>query len=165
MSSSDRRLFLFGLLGATATVSGCFRPMLAEDGDAALLRNKIALPTIDGRFGYFLNRTLEDRLGYPQDPTHRLEIKTNLTERGLAVAQDNSVTRVTIVATADWTLVRNSDAASVASDKVTTQSGYGATTSLFATRQARRDIERRLARDLGERVARNILSNAARIAS
>ena len=45
-------------------------------------------------------------------------------------------------------------------DKVEIQSGYNATGSLYATRQVRRDIERRLARDLGERIARVILARA-----
>jgi len=49
----------------------------------------------------------------------------------------------------------------VLADKVSVQSGYNATTTLYATRQTRRDIERRLARDLGERIARAILARAA----
>jgi hypothetical protein len=43
------------------------------------------------------------------------------------------------------------------------QSGYNSTASLFATRQARLDIERRLARDLGERIARSLLARASTI--
>ena len=146
-------------------LSGCFRPMLAEDGPAAGLLGKVELPEIDGRFGYFLVKSLEDRLGRPNGPEYRLSVDTEVTERGIAVAQDNSVTRVTLVAEARWSLWREGESQPVLSDKAVTQSGYGATSSLFATRQTRRDIERRLARDLGERISRAVLAQAGQFNS
>ena len=164
MSLSDRRLVLLG--GAALLTSGCFRPMLASDGPASGLRGKVKLPAIDGRFGYFMVKSLEDRLGHEDQPTYRLDVETTITERGLAVAQDNSATRVTLVAEAQWVLWREGAGSDqpVLRDKAVTQSGYGATSSLYATRQTRRDIERRLARDLGERIARSLLARAGQIA-
>ena len=159
MSWSERRAVLLGL--AALPVAGCFRPMLAEDSEAGALRGKISFPKIDGRFDYFLIRTLEDRLGKPEATDWRLDIKTVQQERGLAVAQDNSVTRITLQVTAYWSLWRNGATQPDISDKTITQSGYNATTSLFATRQTRRDIERRLARDIGERIARTILARSS----
>lgn len=146
---------------STIPLSGCFRPMLAEDAPASKLRGRVALPEIGDRFGYHLTKSLEDRLGKPNDPVWRLAVVTELMERGLAVAQDNSVTRITLTASADWRLVR--DGKDVLRDSVSAQSGYNATSSLFATRQTRRDIERRLARDLGERIARTVLAEAERL--
>lgn len=164
MSFSDRRHFL--IAGASALLlAGCFRPMLAKDESARKLRSLIALPTFDDRFGYFLNDSLVDRLGEPASPAYRLEVSTNVTERGLAVAQDNSVTRVTLLAQASWSLWRIGASEAQFSDTVTAQSGYSATTSLFATRQSRLDIERRLARDIGERIARIILARADELGS
>lgn len=148
---------------STLPLAGCFRPMLAEDGAASDLRGQIALPSIDGRFGYYLTQSLEDRLGKPRNPVWRLMVQTDVRERGLAVAQDNSVTRLTLTATAKWQLQR--DGETVLSDEVSAQSGYNATSSLFATRQTRRDIERRLARDLGVRISRIVLARAEQISS
>jgi LPS-assembly lipoprotein len=148
---------------ATLPLAACFKPMLAEDGAAAGLRGRVGLPEIDGRFDYFLVKSLEDRLGEPQNPDYRLAIRTAMTQQGLAVAQDNSVTRITLTAIADWQLLRDGQA--VLSDQVRTQSGYNATASLFATRQVRQDIERRLARDLGERIARAVLARAEQLDS
>ena len=137
--------------------------MLAEGGASHGLRGKVTFPEIDGRFSYFLVESLEDRFGKPDGPTYELAIQSNVTERGLAVAQDNSVTRITLTATATWQLML--DGKPVLSDKALSQSGYNATSSLFATRQIRLDIERRLARDLGERIARVVLARAEQLNS
>lgn len=158
MWSSERRHFLAGL--GVLALGGCFRPMLAEDSTARGLRGQIALPRIDGRFGYYLVHSLEDRLGAPADPDYRLEVSTELEGRGLAISPDSAVTRINLVAKADWSLWRNGAKAPLMTDSVVSQSGYSATASLFATRVTRRDIERRLARDLGQRIARAIMARS-----
>ena len=158
MWSSERRAVLAGL-GALA-LGGCFRPMLREDSAARSLRHRVALPEIDGRFDYYLVRSLEDRLGEPVDPEFRLEVVTEFDERGLAIAQDDAVTRISLVAEAAWSLWRKGEAEPLVTDVAVSQSGYSATASLFATRMTRRDIEERLARDLGERIARSIFARA-----
>lgn len=160
--SWSRRTIL-GLAGLP--LAGCFRPMLAQDGAASGLLVRIALPEIDGRFGYFLTKRLEDRLGRPEAPEYRLAVRTNIAERGIAVAQDNSVTRVTLTATAEWSLSRRAERTPILQDVATNQSGYNATSSQFATRQVRLDVERRLAQDLAERIARVILARAETISS
>jgi hypothetical protein len=137
--------------------------MLAEGEPAAAVRGRIALPKIDGRLGYFLGKSLEDRLGRPEQPTYRLKVKTVLRDRDLAIAQDSSVTRKTLIARATWSLVPIGGGAPVIEDRIQVQSGYNATTSLFATRQTQLDIERRLARDIGERIARAVLARADRL--
>jgi len=159
MWSSDRRTALAGL--GLLLLGGCFRPMLAETGDASEVRHRIALPPVDGRFNYYLVQSLEDRLGQPQDPAFVLNVTSTVTERGIAVTRDNAVTRITLIARARWSLWRSGgDAKPVFSDVAISQSGYNATSSLFGTRQARLEIERRLARDIGERIARGILARA-----
>ncbi|HET7409818.1 MAG TPA: hypothetical protein VFJ13_06430 [Paracoccaceae bacterium] len=158
MSSSERRAVLAGL--AALALGGCFRPMLREDGAARALRHRIALPQVDGRFDHYLVRSLEDRLGEPVEPVFRLEVVTEFDERGLAIAQDDAVTRISLVAEAAWTLWRKGATEPVIADVAVSQSGYSATGSLFATRMTRRDIEERLARDLGGRIARAILARA-----
>lgn len=158
MWSSERRTFLAGL--GVLALGGCFRPMLREDTAARGLRHRIALPDVDGRFDHYLVESLEERLGTPSEPAFRLDVATQITERGLAIAQDTAVTRISLLAEAAWTLTPVGAAQPLIRDTAYSQAGYSATGSLFATRMTRRDIEERLARDLGERIARAIMARA-----
>ena len=154
---------LAGALGGALMLGGCFRPMLAEDGPAVGLQGRIELPAFDDRFGYYLNESLRDRLGRTRRAEYRLEVKTATAKQDLAIAQDNAVTRISLTTTADWALYRigvEDGEAAVLGGQAVTQSGYNSTASLFATREAKLDIERRLARDLGERIARALLAQA-----
>lgn len=163
MSSCERRALL--LAAPALLLAGCLRPMLAETGDAAALRGRIALPPIDGPVGYHLARRLEERLGTPSRSDHRLEIAVVTSDTGLAIAQDNSITRRTVTATATWRLWRDGAAEPVLANVEVARSGYNATTSLYASRVAARTTERRLAEDLAERIAREILARADRVAA
>ena len=168
MSWSDRRQVLVrlgsvSLLGAV--LGGCFRPMLAKDSPSAALIGRIRLPDFDDRFGYYLNDSLRDRLGRPQTEDFRLEVKTRIARDDLAITQDSAVTRISVTTTADWALYRAGagEPEPVLKGRAVSQSGYNSTASLFATRAAKLDIERRLARDLGERIARSLLAQAGAI--
>lgn len=169
MWSSERRRLLARLAGGLALaglvplLGGCFRPMLAEGSAPAALRGRVALPEVDDRFSYHLNRSLAERLGTPRDPDFRLEVATRIERERLAITQDDAVTRVSLSAIADWALYRGGDSEPVLREQLVSQSGYNSTASIFATREARRDIERRLARDLGERIARRLLAQAGRL--
>ena len=161
MSSFNRRALLgWALCGGATAVSGCFRPMLAEGSSETRLRGKIALPKSDGRFEYHLSKSLKDRLGTPSSTEWSLEVTTKIGKQEFAVAQDNSVTRITLTATSNWTLRKRSTGEVLLNEVAFSQSGYSATTSLFATRQTELDLERRLARDIGERISRRIYANA-----
>lgn len=158
---------------AVAALAGCFRPMLAEGGPSSALIGRVELPAFDDRFGYYLNDSLRDRLGRPGTAAYRLEIKTQLRKDNLAIAQNNAVTRISLTATADWALYRLGAETSGPDGKpvpaltghTVSQSGYNSTASLYATRAAKLDIERRLARDLGERIARSLFARAEKLAS
>jgi hypothetical protein len=155
MSSSDRRAFLAG--AALVALGGCFRPMLAEDDAARAIRHRIALPRVDSRFDHYLVQSLEDRLGAPDDTGFVLEVASRVTEQGLAM--------ITLQVQATWSLRRAGETQPLIADVEFSQSGYNATASLFATRQTRLEIERRLARDIGERIARSILARADEFAA
>ena len=159
-----RRLFLAGLTaGIAGLTQGCFRPMLAEDTASGALIGRIGFPDFNDRFGYHLDRSLRDRLGETRVTDYRLTIRTDLKRDDLAITQDNAITRISLTAEATWALYRDGETEPVLRDRVVAQSGYNSTASLFATREARRDIERRLARDLGERIARRVLAQADQI--
>ncbi len=168
MSWSDRRKVLAhlgGVLLLGGFLGGCFRPMLAADNPSAALIGRIRLPEFDNRFGFYLNASLRDRLGRVQTEDFRLEVKTRIERGDLAITQDNAVTRISLTAIADWALYPVGDSEPVLRDRAVSQSGYNSTASLFATRAAKLDIERRLARDLGERIARSLLARAGGIAA
>ena len=156
--------FLIGGL-LVGPLGGCFRPMLAEDSPSAAMIGRIRLPDFDDRFGYHLNASLRDRLGRPQSEDFRLEVKTRIDRSNLAIAQDNAITRISLTAVADWTVYATGGSKPLLKDRTLSQSGYNSTASLFATRAAKLDIERRLARDLGERIARSLLARADDIAA
>ncbi len=166
MLSSDRRKVLAHLGGVSLLggfLGGCFRPMLAKDSPSAALIGRVRLPEFGDRFGFYLNASLRDRLGRPQAEDFRLEVTTRIERRDLAIAQDNAVTRISLTAIADWALYPAGGSEPVLTDRAVSQSGYNSTASLFATRAAKLDIERRLARDLGERIARSLLARAGGI--
>lgn len=163
MSWSERRAVLAGLGAGVLALPGCLRPMLAADAPAAGLHGRIAFPETSDRFDYFLRESLAARLGETRAAAYRLNVGQKRSEVGLAIARDNSATRINLLVEANWQLVRLRDGAAVMSDKITLQSGYNATASLYATRVTRRDIERRLARSLGERIARTIQARASEI--
>lgn len=160
MSSSDRRAFL--ALAAATLAAGCFRPMLAEGTPAAGLMGRVALPPVGDRMSYHLYQSLRDRLGEPASPAYRLEVRMRIEREGLAIAPDNSVTRVNLRAFADYALFGAGAAEPLVTGTVTSGSGYSSTASLYATRQTAEDIERRLAVDLGERIARRLYAAAER---
>ena len=160
------QLLLGGLL--PGFLGGCFRPMLAEDGPSAGLIGRVRLPEFDDRFGFYLNASLRDRLGRAQTADFRLEVKTRIERGDLAITQDSAVTRISLTAIADWALYPAGGAEAaprepVLQGRAVSQSGYNSTASLFATRAAKLDIERRLARDLGERIARSLLARAGSV--
>lgn len=162
MSSFDRRRVLL-LAGAASLLAGCFRPMLAEDSAGGQLRGKVALPPVGDRFGFYLHDSLESRLGRPSDPIYRLEVRTQVTESGLLVAQDNTITRLRLRARARYRLFRDGETKPVIDDVVVSESGFDSTASLYASRTTRKDIENRLAKDLGDRIARRLYAQAGRI--
>lgn len=161
MSCSRPRRALLALLAA-APLGACFRPMLAEDTRAAGLRGRILLPDADDRLSYFLRQSLRDRLGETTQPDYALQVTISIEERGLAIAEDNSVTRISVRGVASFSLFRQGQAEAVLSGTVASESAYNSTSSLYATRQLAQDIERRVVTDLGERIARRIFAAADR---
>ncbi|MEM8792694.1 MAG: twin-arginine translocation signal domain-containing protein [Pseudomonadota bacterium] len=162
MSSSDRRKFLAraAAIGCTLPLAGCFRPMLAEESSASDLRGRISFPAVGDRLSYHLYQSLESQLGTPQGPDWELKVSLRTRERGLAIEQDNTITRISIRITADWAVFRKGDPNPVTKSRTFSESGFNSTESLYASREARLDVERRIVRDLGHRISRSVLARA-----
>ena len=157
--SEPTRRGLIALAGA-GLVSGCLRPMLAADGDAASLRGRIALPEIDGRTGYYMTRRLADRLGKAESAEFRLEVDLTLSERDFAIAQDSSVTRRTVTAVGRWRLLPVDGGDPIITGQEVAESGYNESSALYATRVTARDIERRVTEAVADAIARTVLARA-----
>ena len=159
-----RRSFVVGLSVALAGFTqGCFRPMLAKNTPSGSLIGRIDYPDFNDRFGYHLNESLRERLGKTEVADYHLEMRIDFKRDDLAISQDNAITRISLTAIASWELYRAGESKPVLRDEAVSQSGYNSTASLFATRQVKLDVERRLARDLGERIARRVLAQAEMI--
>lgn len=153
MSLSDRRRFL-ALLGGVATLAGCgFTPIYGPNTAAANLRGRIIIPGFDSRLSFDLFERLEQRLGPPEAPLFQLHIDTTIEESGLAISQDNAITRYNLRATAEYRLTRLADGVQVYAARARAFTAYSATTSVYATRVAARDAERRIAVSLADQIA------------
>ncbi|MGF1553103.1 MAG: LPS assembly lipoprotein LptE [Paracoccaceae bacterium] len=144
--------------GIGIALPGCLRPMLAEESEASAVRGRVALPPVTDRLSRAMNDVLQSRLGRPgPDPTLRLVVDRQLSERGLLVQQDNAVTRINVTAIARFALYRDGVAEPVLEERLVSEAGFDQTASLYASRTTKRDVEDRLMRDLGERIARRVL--------
>lgn len=149
----------FALLGALA-LTGCgFAPAFGPDGGAVALQGRIAFVTGEGRFGYRLTEHLERRLGQSSAPFYTLSIETTVTESPVAVASDNTATRINLPAVASYKFSDENDVV-LTSGTVQTFTSYSATGSTVATRTARQAAEDRLARMLADLVVARILAEA-----
>lgn len=158
---SDRRQFL-ALLGGAAALAGCgFTPVYGPNTAAANLRGRIAIPAFDSRLSFDLFERLEQRLGPPADPLFRLHITTEIETQGLAISQDNAITRYNLRAISDYSLTRLSDDARVYEARARAFTAYSATASVYATRVAARDAERRIAISLADQIATRLAVAAA----
>ncbi|MEO1000412.1 MAG: LPS assembly lipoprotein LptE [Pseudomonadota bacterium] len=168
MSSSERlsrRRLLGGL--ALLPLAGCgFEPVYGEGAPAATLRGGIAIGQVEGqgRAAFFMRERLERRFGDAADPAYTLDAAFQFTTSGLAITQDNDITRFNMVGTATWRLTPRGTAEAAATGDVEGFTAYSATASVFATRTARRDAEKRLAEDLAERIAIRVAVAAREVA-
>ncbi|MEO0679625.1 MAG: hypothetical protein AAF192_04325 [Pseudomonadota bacterium] len=156
MSWSDRRgvLRLATAALAAGALNGCgFRPALGPDGERRALFGQTSLSVPRGRLGAALRDVLEARLGRaaPGAPW-RLEADLRLEEQGLAITPDSSITRFVVRGRSVWTL-DGPEGFGRRGGEARALSAYSATDSLFATREARRAAEERVAQELGERLA------------
>ena len=101
---------------AFALISGCgFRPVYSTGANANYAGGAITVPPIAGRSGYMLRRALQEELaiGLPnvtEPSTLRVELSESLTR--LTFQPDGQASRSSVVASARYTLSRESDTVS-----------------------------------------------------
>jgi LPS-assembly lipoprotein len=161
-----RRALLRGAAGLLALgAAGCgFRPIhgggaaAGADADVAADMAATRIALIPDRFGQLTRRALQQRLGQgPGGPANaRWELLVGPSQSGEAtgIQRDGAATRVRIIATANWTLLRLTPRETVANGFERTLDAYNIQgVQLFAADASREAMERRLAEQLADEVA------------
>lgn len=165
---SDRRGALL-LLGGFAALGpgGCgFRPLLAGDGPAARLAGRVEIGEIrrgplPDRMTYAFHEALRRHFGRAAtEPRWRLDVTLSVESRGLAITPDNATTRYNLTGRALWALRARDAAEPLLSGTAESWTAYSATATVYATRIAARDAERRLAVALADRIASEVAARA-----
>ncbi len=159
MSLYNRRKFL--ILAPLALGACGFTPIFGRGTTAESLIGKIALGPVDDRMGFEFHERLENRLGRADAPIYQLDVIISINSRGLAITQDNSITRYNLTAEADFSLTRIADNKLILTDIVRSFTAYSATATAYATHVSERDANRRLAVALADQIATRIASNAS----
>lgn len=157
MSSYSRR---FVLLAPLALAACGFRPIYGRGSAAEALNGKIALGPVDDRLSFEFFEQLENRLGRAEAPVFQLDATLDVESKGLAITQDNAITRYNLTGIVSFSLTRIKNGEVVLQDKLRAFTAYSATANAYATFISERDAKRRLAVSLADQIATRIASSA-----
>lgn len=150
MSSFSRRNFI-KLGGVFTALSACgFTPVYGPNGTGTKLQNNVYIQAPENiesdpiEDAYYLVRNLESRLGRSSDAAYRLNLTLSSREVGQAITADSEITRYSLLGTAGYTLVRESDGQIMASGDVENFTGYSATGTTVQTQASENDAHERL---------------------
>lgn len=144
----SRRLFAAGaLLGLGACG---FRPLHQGGGGSF----HVALSGESGRLGRHFRESWRRLAGETGDaPLWLLEVDLAFSDREVAISDDDNVTRYDVIGKVGYKLVRAQDEERTADEGViSAESAYSTLGTPYATRVARRDVEKRVAQELAERL-------------
>ena len=151
----SRRAFF--VLTCAGLLAGCgFQPLYGNRSQASSTPAQFArieVSDIDGRPGHHLRNHLIDRFsarGGNYKKQYRLDIALSDRKDGLAIRNDESVTRFNYRLLSNLRLVRIADQQILYETSLRTTVAFNVVDSEFATLSAERDAEERAARDLSE---------------
>lgn len=154
----SRRTAIFSVLAAPFFLGGCgFKPLYGSvDRKLENALAGIEVGPIPDRLGRDVRNALIKDLRQPaagsQSLRYRLEVGLTQTVQGVAIQDDDSITRFNFKLIADFRLTRKSDDGMIVQDKVQTVAAYNVVDSEYATLIARRDVEERAAREIAEKI-------------
>lgn len=161
MSSSDlsRRAFA---LGALTALAGCgFTPVYGPGGAAAPLAGAVSVKVPATAEGTTLAARVEQRLGPATSGRYLLTVQLEMTERDIATAADQTITRINVDGVANWTLTDRVADSVVATGSERSFTGYSNTGTTVATRAAQRDARDRLSVILADLILTRIVQSGA----
>lgn len=147
------------LLGGAAFLTACgFKPIAQKGGLATLAFREMTVETDNDRFRYHLLRSLAESAKTDDASTLRLLMRPQIEREGLAIEQNDTVTRFNLRVTTNYDIVQTTDpsAPSLQSGAVESITAVNATTSQFTTSTAERYAVRLLAEDTGRRILRRL---------
>lgn len=164
-SFEPSRRGLLAVVGALA-LAGCggaggFRPLYgAHSGSGGSLMNQVRLaPAARGDLPDRLNRALARSFGAPLPGAPLLlTASASAVRRGLAVGQDDAVTRYNLDLTVKYTLTRGD--AVLFSDQVETIAAVNAVASQYATLVSERESLGRAAEDAADKILKRLAVEA-----
>jgi len=157
MSLFSRRAILL----APLALGACgFTPIYGRGSAAEAMRGKIAIGEVNSRLTFEFYEQLENRLGRVESALFQLDVDLSIDSKGLAITQDNAITRYNLTGIASFTLTKISDGTVVLQDKLRAFTAYSATANAYATFVSERDARRRLAVSLADQITTRIASSA-----
>lgn len=164
MSCCDRRFLLLGALALGGAAGGCgFRPLYgggADSGPGRLFRS-VRIEREAGEQGFRLHQSLIERLRPPAaDAPLVLTTRTRQVRTGLAIEEDDQVTRYNLQLTTRYALRRAGDAPSaapLAEGEVRSVAAYNALpASQYATLVSEREVLRRAAEETADKIVKRL---------
>ena len=155
MSLLNRRSMLLAPLALAACG---FQPVYGPGGSGAALQNRVLVDEPDGRYGYFLTREIEGRLGRAVTPAYGLALTIATTEERLATDLKGYTRRFNLLATVDYALRDLATGQIVTSGKVENFTGYSATGTTVATLAGEQDAQVRLMTILAEQIVTRLFA-------
>ena len=152
------------ILGAAALVAGCgFRPLYSTGGDgtgAGALFGAVTLDTEDGELGFRMRDALVRALLPARDGAPlRLSVRSTVGRRGLAVEEDDEITRLNVTVRTSFNLHRHAappETPPLISDAFVTIAALNATPSQYATLVSQREILDRAAKDAADKIVKKL---------
>lgn len=143
------RFILLGLI----ILSGCgFKPLYQNMEQTSQELSGISVPVVAGTFGYELTKELRMLLPQGVDtPVYTLKLTPDTNLTGLAIEQDDSVTRYNVQTNVLFELVDGNGEVLIR-DTVGTLTSYNAITSQYSTLIGEREALRRSARVLAHQI-------------
>jgi LPS-assembly lipoprotein len=147
------------ILGALA-LGGCgFRPVYGSGGAASTYRNAVGIETPDTVEGYALRARLEDRLGRSDSPAYRLNVTVTVGTEAVAIAADETATRVNLPGVASFSFTDGADQV-LAEGEVSSFTSYSTSSTTVATRAAEADARERLMTILADMIVTRLMAAA-----
>lgn len=156
-NTSRRRIICAGLAALTASSCG-FRPLYGPEG-AQDLFGAVKVDAPSEELGFRLREALVKRLGPARPDASLTLILTAAVDRnGLAIEQDDSITRYNLTLTVAYRLVSDSGRGATGGS-VETVAAYNAVASQYQTLTADREVLARAAEDAADRIIRELSAN------
>jgi LPS-assembly lipoprotein len=162
MSLFDRRTLILSLAALPLAACG-FEPVYAPGSGASALVGRTSFDTPVSENTFDLVRQLERRLGRADSAQFSLSVVPKIAEESLAIVGSQSITRINIVGSADYTLRDTGSGQVLLSGSVDTFTSYSASGNTASTVAARRDARNRLMISLADLTVTRLEASAGNL--